>query len=98
MYHSLASWRQSVLINLQRVDPNRIYWQRTEVARTHTEQLPGTHTRETTLGTQRPPSYVSEDGVAYVIEAAPRSTAPTVDVPLTQHPSERGRVHIPPHV
>jgi hypothetical protein len=27
-----------------------------------------------------------------VIEAAPRSIAPTTDVPLPPHPSERGRV------
>lgn len=38
----------------------------------------------------RPPSYVSEDGVSYVVNAAPRSIAPTTDVPLPPHPAERG--------
>lgn len=81
--------RHNVLNNLQRVDPNRIYWQRTEAARPRAEQLPELHTTETNFGAQRPPSYISEDGVAYVIEAAPRSIAPAADVPLPQHPSER---------
>jgi hypothetical protein len=37
----------------------------------------------------RPPSYLSDDGIGYVLEAAPRSIAPTTDVPLQPHPSER---------
>jgi hypothetical protein len=94
MYNSPYRFRKNVLTNLQRVDPNRIYWQRAEAARAHVEQLPVIHADEIPSGAPRPPSYVSEDGVAYVIEAAPRSIAPTVDVPLPQHPSERGRVHI----
>jgi hypothetical protein len=87
--------RQTLLTNSQRVDPNRIYWQRAEAARAHARQIPGTP--ETDLGAQRPPSYVSEDGVAYVIEAAPRSIAPTADVPIPPHLSERGRAHVLPH-
>lgn len=47
-------------------------------------------------GARRPPSYASEDGVAYVIEAQPRSIAPTVEVPLPVHPSEAGRVAAAP--
>jgi hypothetical protein len=69
------------------VDPNRIFWQRNEGAaleRQNSEGRPST--------AHRPPSYISEDGVDYVIEAAPRSIAPTTDVPLPLHPSERGRV------
>ncbi|KAK3682915.1 hypothetical protein B0T22DRAFT_297104 [Podospora appendiculata] len=53
-------------------------------------------------GAPRPPSYVSEDGVAYVVEAQPRSIAPTTDVPLgtvgqqqQPHPSESGRAGRP---
>jgi hypothetical protein len=42
-------------------------------------------------GVVRPPSYISEDGVDYVIAAQPRSIAPTTDVPLPLHPSERNR-------
>ncbi len=43
----------------------------------------------------RPPSYISDDGVSYVVEAQPRSVAPTTDVPLPQHPSEEGRTGQP---
>ncbi|KAI1474426.1 hypothetical protein F4774DRAFT_337767 [Daldinia eschscholtzii] len=73
-------WRESV-----RVDPDRLYWQRNDQAPTDVDEeqqtLPETaHTR--------PPSYASEDGVSYVVEARPRSMAPLTDVPLTPHPSE----------
>lgn len=46
----------------------------------------------------RPPSYASDDGVAYVVEAQPRSIAPTGDVPLRMgmHPAEAGRAGLPP--
>lgn len=47
-------------------------------------------------GERRPPSYASEDGVAYVIEAQPRSIAPATEVPLPEHPSEAGRVAAAP--
>lgn len=40
--------------------------------------------------TVRPPSYASEDGVSYVVEAQPRSIAPTTEVPVLTHPSEVG--------
>ncbi|CAJ2502993.1 Uu.00g103870.m01.CDS01 [Anthostomella pinea] len=39
-------------------------------------------------GQPRPPSYASDDGVDYVVEARPRSMAPLTDVPLPPHPSE----------
>jgi hypothetical protein len=39
----------------------------------------------------RPPSYASDDGVSYVVEAQPRSIAPTTDVPLGPHAAEVGR-------
>ncbi|KAF7563197.1 hypothetical protein G7046_g900 [Stylonectria norvegica] len=72
-------WRESV-----RVDPNRLFWQRNEAA----DQFP---IRPETRSGPRPPSYISEDGISYVVEAVPRSTAPTTDVPLPPHPSEAGR-------
>jgi hypothetical protein len=76
---------------VQRVDPNRIFWQRNEEAAL--ERQNSTSRSEGRPSTaHRPPSYISEDGVDYVIEAAPRSIAPTTDVPLPPHPSERGRV------
>ncbi|CAK7208763.1 hypothetical protein SBRCBS47491_000203 [Sporothrix bragantina] len=49
--------------------------------------------RDSTDGRQspRPPSYMSDDGVQYVVEAQPRSIAPTAEIPLPQHPAEVGR-------
>lgn len=88
-----GAWRQSI-----RVDPNRIYWQRNPDA--PESDTRGTETRrpETAAG-PRPPSYISEDGVDYVVEARPRSMAPAafgaqveqVPAPLPVHPSEAGR-------
>lgn len=77
-------WRESV-----RVDPDRLFWARNAAAprRESHEQIP-----EEGEALRRPPSYVSDDGVEYVVEAAGRSVAPTTDVPLPVHPSERGRV------
>ena len=76
------------------MDPNRIFWQRNEAA--ILERQNSVNRAEGRLTTaNRPPSYISEDGVDYVIEAAPRSIAPTTDVPLPPHPSERGRVGLP---
>lgn len=69
------------------MDPNRFFWQRNEAA----DPMP----QRSSLG-PRPPSYASDDGVSYVVEAAPRSTIqPAADVsrdpPLPPHPSEVGR-------
>lgn len=77
-------WRESV-----RVDPNRFFWQRNEAA-----QAPAS--RPTTG--PRPPSYASDDGVSYVVEAVPRSIAPSSSTsePQPLHPSERGRAGQPP--
>ncbi|KAK3486856.1 uncharacterized protein B0T23DRAFT_324761 [Neurospora hispaniola] len=82
-----GQWRESV-----RVDPNRIYWMRNEGA--VTPALPdeeasseGARSRAGSRdgpnpGTlRRPPSYSSDDGVSYVVEAQPRSIAPATDVP-----------------
>ncbi len=70
----------------QRVDPNRIFWQRNE-APPMPDLEEQREARPTTAN--RPPSYMSDDGIDYVIEAEPRSIAPTTDVPLLPHPSER---------
>lgn len=79
-------WRESV-----RVDPNRIYWQRNDEPPSSGDAV----TRPTTAN--RPPSYLSDDGVEYVVEARPRSMAPLSDfaandVSLPPHPSETGRL------
>lgn len=96
-------WRESVVSSpatknvqststdaAQRVDPNRLYWARNEAALQRQQSARQTENRPQTAN--RPPSYISDDGIDYVIEAAPRSIAPTTDVPLPTHPSERGRV------
>ncbi|KAK1971425.1 hypothetical protein LY78DRAFT_699287 [Colletotrichum sublineola] len=76
-------WRESV-----RVDPNRIYWQRNPNAASNVESPTG---GESNSG-PRPPSYASEDGVSYVVDARPRSIAPVMtEVPMPPHPSEIGR-------
>ncbi|PHH76197.1 hypothetical protein CDD82_4108 [Ophiocordyceps australis] len=64
-------WRESV-----RVDPNRLFWQRNE-APTRAEDRSG----------PRPPSYASEDGVSYVVEARPRSMAPPPSGSVSHVPS-----------
>ncbi|RGP62328.1 hypothetical protein FSPOR_9373 [Fusarium sporotrichioides] len=74
-------WRETV-----RVDPNRLFWQRNE-------NVDISQMRPNTRSGPRPPSYASEDGISYVVEAQPRSTAPSTDVPLPTHPSEMGRLH-----
>lgn len=97
-------WRESV-----RVDPDRIYWMRNDTAHetVQEEDAPGSGLcgQENSNGARRtavarPPSYISEDGVSYVVEARPRSVAPTMDVPLRMsmplHPSEAGRIARPP--
>ncbi|OBT60594.1 hypothetical protein VE03_10004 [Pseudogymnoascus sp. 23342-1-I1] len=77
-------WRESV-----RVDPDRLFWARNAAAPRHESH---DQIREEGEAPRRPPSYVSDDGVEYVVEAAGRSVAPTTNVPLPPHPSERGRV------
>ncbi|PQE25644.1 U5 snRNP complex subunit protein [Rutstroemia sp. NJR-2017a BBW] len=73
-------WRESV-----RVDPNRIYWQRNEAPLNRS--LSRLSERPSTAN--RPPSYMSDDGVGYVVEAAPRSTVPGGEDSLPPHPAER---------
>ncbi|QYS95547.1 hypothetical protein H0G86_002834 [Trichoderma simmonsii] len=76
-------WRESV-----RVDPNRFFWQRNDSAQP-TPPPPTTG--------PRPPSYISEDGVSYVVDAVPRSIAPSSESENQPvHPSERGRAGLPP--
>ncbi|KAI0857055.1 hypothetical protein F4860DRAFT_371117 [Xylaria cubensis] len=70
-------WRESV-----RVDPNRLYWQRTRSpppssptsAPSSNGDSDGGHGTHPAL--RRPPSYASDDGVDYVVDARPRSIAP----------------------
>ncbi len=68
------------------MDPNRIFWQRNNAPPVPDLEQQMSYGRSTA---NRPPSYLSDDGIGYVLEAAPRSIAPTTDVPLQPHPSER---------
>ncbi|KAK5994901.1 hypothetical protein PT974_03288 [Cladobotryum mycophilum] len=74
-------WQESV-----RVDPNRLFWQRNQVA----DSMPQPRTSG-----PRPPSYISEDGLSYAVDASPRSMW-TPNLPQELHPSEVGRVGQPP--
>lgn len=81
-------WRSSV-----RVDPNLLHWQRVDstplapppglrnsilpTSRAGSISGPAAQVPEPETQGPRPPSYVSDDGVSYVVEAAPRSVAPT---------------------
>ncbi|KAG6220858.1 hypothetical protein E4U34_002574 [Claviceps purpurea] len=56
-------WRESM-----RADPNRLFWQRNESV------APEALTPPTDV--RRPPSYISDDGISYVVEARPRSVVP----------------------
>ncbi|KAL7623524.1 hypothetical protein AAE478_007207 [Parahypoxylon ruwenzoriense] len=75
-------WRESV-----RVDPDRLYWQRNDQ-----RPVEDGGEEQSRPGTARPPSYASDDGVSYVVEARPRSMVPPTDVPLPPHSSEVGRL------
>ena len=78
----ILSPSQNKLTNtLQRIDPNRFFWARNEQAGSSSSSSAssssseaGTDSRPGTAN--RPPSYASEDGVGYVVDARPRSFAP----------------------
>ncbi|KAF1914405.1 hypothetical protein BDU57DRAFT_453735 [Ampelomyces quisqualis] len=76
-------WRSSV-----RVDPNLLHWRRaeghaqpqenrssvfTDLSYSQNDSVSNAPTAPLVEG-PRPPSYASEDGVSYIVEAAPRST------------------------
>ncbi len=85
----------------QRVDPNRLYWKRNEHARAEevsdiSSSSSGSGSSQSSRGranVPRPPSYSSDDGVSYVVDARPRSVAPQANGRLagSSHPSESGR-------
>ncbi|RWA07354.1 hypothetical protein EKO27_g7751 [Xylaria grammica] len=78
-------WRESV-----RVDPDRIYWQR---AKSPPPDDADNEEANRHPALRRPPSYASDDGIEYVVDARPRSIAPprssiysqpsTLDSPMT---------------
>ncbi|KAF8254153.1 hypothetical protein K440DRAFT_532996 [Wilcoxina mikolae CBS 423.85] len=82
-------WRCSV-----RVNPDEFYWVR---RRSATPNSPHTISEEATSPIQRrsmtlsprPPSYLSDDGVSYVVNAVPEIRT---EPPLPPHPSEIRRI------
>lgn len=65
----------------QRINPNLIYWHRVENAAASQRD----QSASPKPPAPRPPSYASDNGVDYVIEAQPRSTAPDRDR-TSEHP------------
>lgn len=55
----------------QRINPDLLYWHRVDES-----AAPRRSTSGKVVTTQRPPSYASDNGVDYVIEAQPRSFVP----------------------
>ncbi|KAI2640207.1 hypothetical protein GGS21DRAFT_403952 [Xylaria nigripes] len=70
-------WRESV-----RVDPSRLYWQRadppasSQTTSTLSSKWNSNERSQSCNAQHRPPSYASDDGVEYVLDARPRSIAP----------------------
>lgn len=88
-------WRSSV-----RVDPNLLHWQRVESSlpppqpfgrdsRSSSHPASRSESVASAAEAPRPPSYVSEDGVGYAIDAAPRSIAPSHTGVSDIHPAWR---------
>ncbi|KAK3305150.1 uncharacterized protein B0T15DRAFT_189657 [Chaetomium strumarium] len=91
-------WRESV-----RVDPDRMFWARNHNAAVEEESDvssasgPGnTISSSGRTNIPRPPSYSSDDGVSYVVDARPRSIAPRGHAPHpgSSQPSENGRSEV----
>lgn len=75
-----------------RVNPDEFYWVRRQSAAQREPVAPAPSPAQPRSATvsPRPPSYLSDDGISYVVNAVPevRSTEPA----LLPHPSERGRL------
>ncbi|OJD21805.1 hypothetical protein ACJ73_06850 [Blastomyces percursus] len=73
-------WRNSVKIN-----PNLVHWQRREPTGPQRENA---ESEDFNDGPHRPPSYISDDGVNYVIDIQPQSRLHALDESYV-HPAER---------
>ncbi|KAA8904533.1 hypothetical protein FN846DRAFT_26259 [Sphaerosporella brunnea] len=78
-------WRCSV-----RVNPDQFYWERRRSAALEPNSPVPSQPRSATMS-PRPPSYLSDDGVSYAINAVPEIRT-VMDAQLPPHPSERGRL------
>ncbi|PGG98812.1 hypothetical protein GX51_06608 [Blastomyces parvus] len=73
-------WRDSVKIN-----PNFVHWRRRELT---DPQRRGAESENLNDGPHRPPSYISDDGVHYVVDIQPQSRLRALD-DSDVHPAER---------
>lgn len=71
------------------MDPNLIHWRKVETLRRE-DETPVRQSLDRPGSPYRPPSYATEDGVRYVMDAQPRSEPTPEQLPI--HPSEGGRV------
>lgn len=76
------------------MNPNLIHWRR--VGLLQREEAPSESNNPDSgqpSSPNRPPSYATEDGVRYVLDAQARCTVPEASSgALPVHPSERGRI------
>ncbi len=63
------------LICAQRLNPDLLYWQRVDNYPDISDIERGDESLHRKTDGRRPPSYISDDGVDYVVEAQPRSLA-----------------------
>jgi hypothetical protein len=82
-------WRSSVKVN-----PELLFWQRVDgpARKINVRQAAAATTAGNSTGERqgpRPPSYISDDGVSYVIGAQPRSTVNVRRPPEENHPAYR---------
>jgi hypothetical protein len=76
------------------MNPNFIHWRRIENLQQETA-LPERSNSDSAEppSPNRPPSYVTEDGVRYMLDEQPKFASPgTNSEVLPLHPSERGRI------
>jgi hypothetical protein len=74
-----------------RVNPDQFYWERRRSAIMDPQSPSQGGQRRSVSMSLRPPSYLSDDGVSYAINARPEIRT-VLDAPLPPHPSERARL------
>ena len=80
------------LTSPQKVNPQLLYWQRVDMpigAVPTAKNLSRKHTAPVTKQGPRPPSYISDDGVSYVVGAEPRNVINLQRPPTEMHPAYR---------
>lgn len=70
-----CSSNQKLTVFLQRINPDLLYWQRVEERARSSKKSNRASRGAKKTSAPRPPSYTSDDGIDYVVEAQPRSLA-----------------------